>query len=150
MAKRRTKYIDDASCEVCGKPRELVPMYRDGKFNGVQRGDRFCSKSCSNRSRGKTVKVDKDGYVYVYIDGIESSRQRHKQIYEHRLVMEQTIGRPLTKHETVHHKNGIRHDNRPENLELWASRHGRGQRVSDLSMHHADSAFVNGLLGFAA
>lgn len=47
-------------------------------------------------------------------------------------MVEKYLGRRLTKYETVHHKNGIKTDNRLRNLELWASRHPRGQRVSDL------------------
>ena len=50
---------------------------------------------------------------------------------EHRLIMEEMIGRLLEKHETVHHKNGNRLDNRPENLELWSVRQPKGQRVED-------------------
>lgn len=50
----------------------------------------------------------------------------------HRTIMEKVIGRPLHPDETVHHKNGNRRDNRPENLELWSTRHPKGQRVEDL------------------
>lgn len=50
----------------------------------------------------------------------------------HRIVMEQMLGRSLRAFEHVHHKNGIRSDNRPENLELWAKFQPYGQRVTDL------------------
>ena len=71
------------------------------------------------------------GYILVQMPG-HPAAQANGYVPEHRLVMEKKLGRLLLPEETVHHINGMRKDNRPENLELWTSRQPKGQRVADL------------------
>jgi len=72
------------------------------------------------------------GYIYV-LEPMHPNAKKDGYVAEHAKVMATILGRPLERFEEVHHKNGIRSDNRPGNLELWArGMQPPGSRVSDL------------------
>ena len=54
-----------------------------------------------------------------------------RYVFGHILVMEEILGRHMLPDESVHHRNGVRDDNRPENLELWTRPQPTGIRVTD-------------------
>lgn len=108
-----------ATCEVESCEREV-------------HGNGLCGKHYQRQTQGRPLEPERErgdgwinlhGYVFTQVDG--------RAVAMHRLVMERILGRELLRHETVHHKNGDRRDNRPENLELWSSSHPRGQRAWD-------------------
>ena len=97
--------------------------YRLEKYGGID------DKLLKQRPRG-SGSIDKHGYKIVVCPEWLGYRKNYR-IPEHRLVMSEHLGRRLLPDETVHHKNGIRTDNRLENLELWSSSHPAGQKVED-------------------
>lgn len=77
-------------------------------------------------------RIDRHGYVLVNNSKYPGSEKKANTTAEHLVVMARYLGRPIRPGETVHHRNGIKTDNKIKNLELWRSSHPSGQRVSDL------------------
>ena len=110
-----------AACVGCGKERWITMKGGKPKFQ------RCLTCVCAAR-RGKLSpgwkggrSKDSDGYISVFLypdDFFYGMVTRHGGVREHRLVMAKHLGRCLQPFEVVHHKNGIKDDNRIENLEL--------------------------------
>ena len=105
-------------CERPYSTKGLCELHYNRQRNGID-----MDKDASPRDRV----VNRHGYVQIRVPG-------RGRVMEHRYVMEQHLGRPLAKWESVHHVNSIKDDNRLENLELWygTGNQPKGARVVDV------------------
>jgi hypothetical protein len=97
-----------------------VPTY------GLDAAPRIVPPPKLGRPKRKNKWVGKDGYALVTAPADHPHARQDGSILEHRLVMEQHLGRFLEEWELVHHKNGNRQDNQVSNLELLDGRAKNG------------------------
>lgn len=103
------------------KTRQKMSLARRGKkFSLEHRRKLGESKRGEKNPQWKGGRHHVTGYIRLTIPGHPNADAKG-YIYEHRFVMAECLGRPLRVGETVHHINGIRDDNRRENLELFAT-----------------------------
>lgn len=96
--------------------------------SGITKEQRKRSGERSNLWKGGRINHPA-GYIQLLIPDdhrFASMRNGTGYVMEHRLVMAETLNRPLSSRETVHHINGIRSDNRIENLQLMSGTHAKG------------------------
>ena len=110
-------------CECgCGKPTK--PYNHTNKKNGVMKGEfgRFIhNHHCKGKMNGRWKGGRKKSQGYVFLYRPEHPNQIKNYVSEHRIVMEEHLGRILNSDELVHHLNGIKDDNNLCNLILTKS-----------------------------
>jgi len=127
---------DHAACYPCGyKARKARLQKRCLKCNTLisvtaKQMCKPCSKQGDRHHLWKGGITNNSGYRLIHLPD-HPNAQKGGYVMEHVLVMSQFLGRALLPKENVHHLNGVRDDNRIENLELWSRSQPPGQRVVD-------------------
>lgn len=108
------------------------------KENYPKYGSKYCAKKLNRSENAINKKIKKMGlninWKYEYIDKqgyLVNCEDRNNKYYIHRKVMEDKIGRKLKTHEIVHHIDGNKKNNNPDNLELT-------DRKSHINKHRED------------
>jgi len=117
---RNNRSLPDLACAQCGS-----------MFRPARRTSTYCSVPCARKKNGghnrkpETWWINGKGYVEgrVWADG------KQRMVKQHRWVVEGVIGRRLLRHEDVHHINGDKQDNKPENLEILS--HGEHSKITN-------------------
>lgn len=125
-AKRKLRHFCSKECYRLSKIGTRASLATRKKMSDKHRG------SLNHEWKGGKY-TGKDGYVHIRIIA------EKKYVREHQLVMEEHIGRKLKKGEVVHHRNGIKTDNRLTNLQLLTiSEHKRihGNQYAPKHLHY--------------
>lgn len=127
--KPKEKKLDSRKCTIIGKDNRQCtkPLQAKGMCQMHYRRVKLYNDPYKRKIGDKNKRQT---YALVFDPKHENADCRG-YVLEHRYIMSQILGRPLRGDENVHHKNGIRKDNRPENLELWNTSQPSGQRVED-------------------
>lgn len=141
-------YLEKHEPRFCARCSKLIP-YAERKTR-LYNKKIYCDSRCYGRAHGYRLGPDhpqwkggvrhSGGYVHLLVNCVEpedrdlfrAMQNKREMVKEHRFVVAKSLGRPLSRGESVHHRNGITTDNRLENLELWQGKHPSGIKAGDI------------------